>query len=134
MRRPGVDLTSAAVAAGGAIGAWARLGLAELMPTEPGRWPWGTFVANVVGCALLGYAGTRLLERLPPSTYRRPLIGTGVCGGLTTFSTLQLEVADLGRDGHTPLAVAYLLVSVAFGLTAILLASGLVRRARVRPA
>ncbi len=35
----------------GPIGAWARLGLAELMPTEPGRWPWGTFTANIAGCA-----------------------------------------------------------------------------------
>lgn len=134
MRRPGLDLTLVAVAAGGAAGAWARLGLAEAMPTEPGRWPWGTFVANIVGCALLGYAGTRLLERLPPSTYRRPLVGTGVCGGLTTFSTLQLEVAELGRDGHAALAAAYLAVSVALGLAAILLTSGLVRRARVRTA
>lgn len=134
MRRPGLDLTLVAVAAGGAVGAWARLGLAGLMPTEPGRWPWGTFVANIVGCALLGYAGTRLLERLPPSTYRRPLIGTGVCGGLTTFSTLQLEVAELARDGHGALAAAYLALSVALGLTTILLTSGLVRRARVRTA
>lgn len=131
MRRPGVDLTLVAVAAGGAVGAWARLGLAEFAPTEPGRWPWGTFAANLIGCLLLGYAGTRLLERLPPSTYRRPFVGTGVCGGLTTFSTLQLEVAELGRDGHAPLAALYLVVSVALGLAAIRLAAGLVRRARL---
>ena len=72
------------------------------------------------------------MERLPPSTYRRPLIGTGVCGGLTTFSTLQLEVAELGRDGHAALAVLYLAASVALGLAAVLLSAGLVRRARVR--
>ncbi len=83
-------------------------GLAELLPTEPGRWPWGTFVANIAGCVLLGYAGTRLMERLPPSTYRRPFVGTGVCGGLTTFSAFQLEVVELGRDGHVALAAAYL--------------------------
>jgi fluoride exporter len=134
VRRPGSDLTLLAVAAGGALGAWARLGLAELMPAHPGSWPWGTFAANIAGCVLLGYAGTRLLERLPPSTYRRPLVGTGVCGGLTTFSTLQLEVAQLGRGGHAGLAAAYLGVSVAAGLAAVLLTSGLVRRARLRPA
>ena len=134
MRRLGVDLTLVAVATGGAIGAWARLGLAELMPTEPGRWPWGTFAANMIGCAVLGYASTRLLERLPPSTYRRPLVGTGLCGGLTTFSALQLEVVELGRDGHAALAASYLIASVALGLGIVFLAAGLVRRARLRPA
>jgi CrcB protein len=130
----GRDLTLLAIAAGGAIGAWARLGLAELLPTEPGRWPWGTFIANIVGCVVLGYAGTRLMERLPPSTYRRPFVGTGVCGGLTTFSTFQLEVVEMGKGGHLALAAAYLVVSVLAGLAALALSSGLVRRARLLPA
>ena len=131
MRRPGVDLTLVSVVVGGAIGAWARLGLAELAPVEPGRWPWSTLAANLIGCALLGYASTRLLERLPPSTYRRPFVGTGLCGGLTTFSALQLEVVELGRDGHAALAGGYLAVSMALGLAIVLLTAGLVRRARL---
>ena len=130
----GRDLTLLAIAVGGAVGAWARLGLADLMPTEPGRWPWGTFAANIVGCLLLGYAGTRLMERLPPSTYRRPFVGTGVCGGLTTFSTFQLEVVELGRDGHVALGATYLVASIAAGLVALALASGVVRRAGLLPA
>lgn len=133
MRSRGRDLTLLAVAVGGAVGAWARLGLADLLPTEPGRWPWGTFVANIAGCLLLGYAGTRLMERLPPSTYRRPFVGTGVCGGLTTFSAFQLEVVELGRDGHVALAVTYLVVSIALGMAALAITSGLVRRARLVP-
>jgi fluoride exporter len=40
-------------------------------------WPWATFLVNVAGAFLLGYFIARILERLPPSTYRRPLVGTG---------------------------------------------------------
>jgi CrcB protein len=130
----GDRMLAGAIALGGAIGAWARLGLAELWPARAGDWPWGTFAANLAGCALLGYASTRLMERLPPSTYRRPLVGTGLCGGLTTFSTLHLEVVELGRDGHALLAAAYLVATIAAGLLALALAVGLVRRARLVPA
>lgn len=123
---------SAAVVVGGAAGASLRFGLDELMPVEPGRWPWSTFVANVLGTLLLGYFATRLLERLPPSAHRRPLLGTGFCGALTTFSSLQVEAIALARDGHAVLAVAYVATSIAAGLMCVALASALVRRARVR--
>ena len=79
----------AAVFAGGAIGTLARAGLATVAASDPGRWPWPTFIVNIVGAFLLGYFATRLLERLPVSSYRRPLLGTGLCGGLTTFSTMR---------------------------------------------
>jgi CrcB protein len=89
---------------------------------------------NLAGAALLGWAGTVLLERTPPTAYRRPFVGGGLCGGLTTFSTLQLEVVELGRDGHAALAAAYLLTSIALGLALVVAASGLVRRAGLVPA
>jgi fluoride exporter len=120
-----------AVVAGGALGATLRLALDAALPVEPGRWPWATFVANVVGTLALGYVATRLLERLPPALHLRPLLGTGACGALTTFSALQVEAITLGRDGHGALAVVYVVTSVAAGLAAVTLASALVRRARV---
>ena len=128
------DLTLLAVAAGGALGAWARLGMAEALPVHPGDWPWATFLVNLAGAALLGWAGTLLLERTPPTAYRRPFIGGGLCGGLTTFSTLQLEVVELARDGHAALAGAYLVTSVGLGLALVVVTSGLVRRAGLAPA
>lgn len=123
-----------AIAVGGALGALARLGLDEALPTAPGEWPWATLTANLLACALLGYLATRLLERLPPSTYRRPLLGTGLCGALSTFSSIPVEAISLGRDGHAGLATAYAAVTIVAGLALVLLSTATVRRARLRGA
>jgi fluoride exporter len=122
----------AAVFAGGFIGTVARAEVAEALPFHSGRWPWATFAVNIAGALLLGYATTRLQERLPLSAYRRPFLGTGICGGLTTFSTMQLELLRMFDDGHVLLAVAYATGSVVVGFLAIAAATNAVRRARVR--
>jgi CrcB protein len=119
-----------AIFAGGCIGALARAALSRALPAGPG-FPWATLAANVSGTALLAWGATRLQERLPPSTYRRPLLGTGLCGALTTFSTLQVELIRLARDGHAGLAALYLAVSLVTGLAAMLVVTRLVRRARL---
>lgn len=119
--------TLAAIFAGGALGAIARAEVAEALPLHPGTWPWATFLVNVVGAALLGWFTTRLQERLPLSAYRRPFLGTGICGGLTTFSTMQLELLKLLDRGDVGLALAYAAASVVAGLAAVLLATNLVR-------
>ncbi|HZC69787.1 MAG TPA: fluoride efflux transporter CrcB [Jatrophihabitans sp.] len=118
----------AAVFAGGALGTVARAGLAEGFPHGATSWPWPTFGVNVVAAFLLGYFVTRLQERLPPSSYRRPLLGTGVCGGLSTFSTMQVELLKMIDARHWGLAVGYTLASVVAGYVAIHLASAVVRR------
>ena len=117
--------------AGGALGALARAGLVELWPPRPGHWPWVTFLVNVVGAFLLGYFATRLGERLPLSAYARPLLGTGLCGALTTFSTMELELLHMLDHGRGGLAVAYAGSSVAAGFVAVTLATSIVRRARL---
>jgi CrcB protein len=105
-----------AIVAGGAVGALARGGLAEAVPHREGTWPWATFVVNLAGAFVLGWLLTRLAERTAPSRYWRPLLGTGFCGALTTFSTFQVETFELARDGHAALAVVYPLVSIAAGM------------------
>ena len=118
----------AAIFVGGAIGALARYGLAETLPHDPGTWPWATFAVNVAGALALGYLTTRLQERLPPSAYRRPLLGTGLCGALTTFSTMQVELLQMLDAGEAGLAASYVAASLAAGLLAIAATTNLVRR------
>jgi len=121
----------AAVFAGGFVGALARAGVVEALPHDLGEWPWSTFLVNVVGTLMLGYFTTRLQERLPQSAYRRPFLGTGICGALTTFSTMQLEVFDMVEADEIGLAALYVVASLIVGFTAIFVTTNLVRRARV---
>ena len=65
----------AAVFVGGALGTLARAALATLAAPDPGRWPWPTFIVNIVGAFLLGYFTTRLLERLPRVELSAPAAG-----------------------------------------------------------
>jgi CrcB protein len=120
-----------AVAAGGFVGTLARAELSTHWTHADGHWPWATFVVNIVGAFALGYFATRLQERLPVSAYRRPLLGTGFCGGLTTFSTMQLELLVMLDEGRIALALAYATVSVVTGLIAVTAATNLVRRAEL---
>jgi fluoride exporter len=120
-----------AIFAGGFIGTVLRAGLVEAWAHDPGRWPWATFVVNIAGAAALGYLTTRLQERMPLSAYRRPLLGTGLCGALTTFSTMQLELLVMLDAGRWGLAFAYAGASIAAGFAAVAIATNLTRRARV---
>jgi CrcB protein len=117
-----------AIFAGGFLGAVSRYALSEALPADPGTWPWGTFVANVVGAALLGYGATRLQERLPLSAHARPFLATGLCGALTTFSTLQLEVLRMLDRSDYGLAAGYVAASLAAGAVAVFVATKTVRR------
>ena len=113
------------------IGALARVGLAEAFPHGVESWPWATFVANLLGAALLGWFVTRLGERLPPSTYRRPFLATGICGALTTFSTLQLELFKMLEAGCVGLALAYVAATLVGGFACVHFTTVATRRARV---
>ncbi|MCG6121971.1 MAG: CrcB family protein [Microvirga sp.] len=102
----------AAVAAGGALGASARYGLALL--ALGAAFPWATLTANVVGSFLIGWAGATLLREDAPA---RPLatafVMAGFCGGFTTFSLFSLEALTFYRAGSPATAALYALVSLA---------------------
>jgi fluoride exporter len=109
----------AAIFAGGALGTLARAALVEAFPHPATAWPWPTFGVNIAAAFLLGYFVTRLTERLPLSSYRRPLLGTGLCGGLsTTFSTWMLETQRLTEERQHGKAALNVAVSLAAGVAA----------------
>ncbi len=120
-----------AIFLGGALGALLRVWLERTFPATAPNWPWTTFAINISGTFALAYFATRLQERLPQSTYRRPFVGTGFCGAYTTFSTMQLEILKMIDHHRYALAAAYALVSVGAGYAAIWTATALVRRTRV---
>lgn len=121
----------AAIFVGGGVGTVLRIAVAQVAGGGDSGWPWATFAVNIVGAFVLGYAATRLQERLPLSSYRRPFLGTGICGGLTTFSTMQIELLRMIDDGRIGLAATYTVVSVIAGCVGVLAATSIVRRARV---
>ena len=121
----------AAIFCGGIVGALARTGLAQAFPDSAHTWPWAIFAVNIIGAFLLGYFVTRLAERLPTSAYKRPFLGTGLCGALTTFSTVQLELYKMTRAHQWGLAVGYATATLVAGFAAVTLATALVRRVRM---
>src|SRR5271167_190061 len=120
-----------AIFIGGAVGSLLRVWLGETFTSTATQWPWATFAINVSGSFALGYLATRLQERLPLSTYRRPLLGTGFCGAYTTFSTMQVEILTMIEHDRYGLAASYAAASIAAGYLAIWLATSAVRRTRV---
>lgn len=104
----------AAIYVGGVLGALARVGLAEVAPHGPGEWPWATFAVNMAGALLLGYAFARLRDH-PEDSLAHPFLTTGICGTLTTFSAIQLELFELVEGGYVGLAAAYAAATLAAG-------------------
>lgn len=92
-----------------------------MLPHDGTGWPTGTFVINLAGAAVLGGLLEALARLGPDSGWRRRtrvLVGTGVCGAFTTYSTLALEASLLVRDGAAGLAAGYAAASVVGGIIA----------------
>lgn len=77
--------------------------------------PWGTFLVNVAGCLLLGFLGAAGTGAPAPVM---ALLGTGLCGALTTYSTFGYETVRLIQAGATGYALANVLASLVAGLAA----------------
>lgn len=110
---------------GGAIGTLARYELNRWISAQEwarnSGFPYGTFIINVSGSFILAVAAVIIYERLPPQySNLYLLIGTGFCGGYTTFSTFEWETYTLVRDGSWRLACANVFGSVIAGFLGVM--------------
>lgn len=115
------------ISAGGVTGSLARYRLDEAFPHQPGEWPWATWSINVGGCLLLGVLMALISELEKGQRTLRPLLGVGVLGGFTTFSTAVVEVQQLVGIGAAGTGLAYLGGTVAAALVAVTAGSALTR-------
>ena len=123
------------IAAGGALGALGRFGLAQALPHRVDEFAWATLWTNALGSLLLGLLMALVLSVWSHTRYVRPFLGVGVLGGFTTFSTAELDTRGLIASGHLAEALAYVGASVALGLVLVLagLALGSAIGRRLRP-
>tara|TARA_Y100001960_G_C14536745_1_gene758832 strand:- start:454 stop:813 length:360 start_codon:yes stop_codon:yes gene_type:complete len=101
--------TASLVFTGGVIGTSLRWAILESFTSY--EFPWPTLLVNLIGCGLLGF-----LIGCKSKPAVSLLIGTGFCGGLTTFSTFSVEIATFLNDGQNITGFAYLFFSVTGGL------------------
>jgi fluoride exporter len=104
------------VAAGGAFGSMLRYGIALALPRTGREFPWATLSVNLIGCFLIGILAGLLPRNSWMSGAGWALMGTGICGGFTTFSAFALDGIKLFQSGAALTAILYIIVSVGIGI------------------
>lgn len=125
--QPSLATGSLLVAVGGAAGAWLRYlttrGLAAAFGPAATAFPWATLTANVAGSAAMGLLVGWLARHgggmSGAGEPLRLLLGVGVLGGYTTFSSFALEFAVFVERDQIGLAAAYVAVSLLAGFAAL---------------
>ena len=104
-------------AAGGALGAASRF-LISRLPLSGHGLPLPTFLANLIGCFLMGLIAAKAEARgMEPNV--QIFLKTGFCGGLTTFSAFSAETVAMMEKGHMTTAILYVVATVAAGFIAL---------------
>jgi CrcB protein len=128
-------VTLVVIMAGGIIGAVGRYEAGVWWPTRSAGFPWTTLGINLVGSVLLPVVVVLATDVWPRRRLLRPLLGTGIIGGFTTFSTFAVDQERLFEHGHAAIAVAYLAATLVLCTVATWLsaqaARTLVQRGRI---
>lgn len=104
---------------GAAVGGGLRYAVGHWVTSRfDSQFPWHTFAINITGAFLLGIVMSLSVEGDVVSTEMRLLLGVGLLGGFTTFSTLSYEAVDLMSRGMWGQGAMYVLASGAIGLVA----------------
>ncbi|MCS6850508.1 MAG: fluoride efflux transporter CrcB [Gemmataceae bacterium] len=113
---------------GGALGTYARYTVGRWISSQPWAqgFPFGTLVVNVIGSFLLAVTAVVVLELFAEHQDWYLLLGTGFCGGFTTFSTFEWETFKLVREGSWVAALLNVFGSVVAGFVGVLLGVALV--------
>lgn len=106
------------VMVGGAVGSALRFLVGLMLPTSPGGFPVATLIINLVGSAVLGAISMLSTRYDLISRDTALLLGTGLCGGFTTFSTFSVELMMLVDVGRYVVAALYLATSTVGGIAA----------------
>ena len=109
------------IAGGGALGAVARY-LLNISPLKdlPGEFPYPTFLINIVGSFLIGVCFILFTDRIEISDNLRLAIMVGFLGAFTTFSTFELEIWALLRDGRYLASFLYVFLSLGLGFLGLI--------------
>lgn len=107
----------AAIFVGGCVGGALRYAATSLGSSGAGAFPWATFAVNVAGAFVLSVVVVVAAE-VVRARYLRPLLGTGFCGALTTFSSVVVVADQMLAHHHVALAAVYLAATVVAGLAA----------------
>ncbi len=111
---------------GGGFGSITRYALSKWLNNNSSI-PYGTLLANVLGCLIIGAVLGYFMKSTNTNQHLILLIGTGFCGGFTTFSTFAFENQTFLKNGDFISFFSYAFGSIILGLSAVFLGVYLVR-------
>ncbi len=118
----------ALVALGGGAGSLLRWGVGKLVPGSGGI-PWSTIIINITGAFAIGYLSVLFSVEWHDryGSFLKSAILTGVLGGYTTFSTMELDTVKMFRASRAGKAAFYIVAQLTLGVAVAGLGAALAR-------